>query len=422
MEHAYLFIGLAAIGAFFMAFNNGANDVANAFASAVGSKAITMRMALFLAATVVFAGAIFLGGQVATKLVEGVVRPSEFDSGETYMVAMLAVLFSAGIFVLLSTLTGLPVSSSNAIVGAVTGVALVVAGPGAVNWAVYATIVTAWIASPFIAGFLAYLLFSAIRHGIIGRGGPGTLRRVAKWLPMWIALTLGGCVFGVLYWITADGDLALELWHLAVICFLLAIPSYFIIRKIISGWLATQTDDADGAENAFKNLQVFTSSYVAFGIGSNDVANSISPVFAIYVVASRGGIPESFTDVGGMPFWILALGGIGMAVGIAALGGRVMKTLGENITRLTNTRGFSVDFSVATTVIAASWAGIPVSTTQAATGAIVGVGFSKNQAEIDSGHGINWKKIMEIVAAWVVTPLISGIITVGLFYLLRMVL
>ena len=199
-------------------------------------------------------------------------------------------------------------------------------------------------------------------------------------------------------------------WHVAVIALIMFIPFYILFKRLIKAWLKKADDTPNGAQHAFKKLQIGTSCYVAFAIGSNDVANSISPVLAIYLVAKSGGIPDVFST--SMPVWILILGGAGMAAGISLLGKRVMKTLGERLTKINNARGFCIDFSVATSVVGASAMGIPVSTTHAATGAVVGSGLSQSR------NNVQFKMLGKIASGWLITIPFSAVITVIIYEIL----
>lgn len=503
LEHGLLFIILGSIGAFFMAFNNGANDIANAFASAVGSKALNIKLALLIASVVTFSGALLLGGQVATKLVSGLVPPTTFHNPSQYAIAMIAVLVSSGIFVLLSTLTALPVSSSQAIVGSLTGISILLAGWGSVNYPMIMVIILGWIISPLIAGLLSLIICFLLDKKLIGDGSlPGTIDRVKRWLPVIVSIVLCSGVYALFTLTTLKSSLGIDadigyvkgltsqqklhresveidgikynnfridyhIWEMekllnedrevsrkvfnqaaekiyedsrnlgkhlsqlqllvtgktpsliycnrlevAIFCLVLLVPVYLLFRRPIKLWLHDQEDSPEGAQRAFKSLQVGTSCYVAFAIGSNDVANSISPVLAIYLVVKAGGIPESFTC--SMPIWILIIGGAGMVTGISILGYRVMKTLGENLTRINNSRGFCIDFSVATTVVGASSLGLPVSTTHAATGAVVGSGLSQG------AKNVQFKVLGKIASGWLITIPASSLITVVVFKLMEM--
>jgi len=406
-EYGNLIILLASIGAFFMAFNNGANDVANAFASAVGSKAITMRFALIMASLVTFIGALALGGTVAAKLITGVVSPTEFPDPSTYIVAMIVVLLAAGTFVFISTLTGLPVSSSHSIVGSLIGVTVLVAGWDAVNWPLMTGIAASWVVSPFIAGGICYGVCTFIAKMIYRDGGQGTLNRVRIYMPWFVALIFVLALYFVLFQRVQIRIMTHTVLDEIIILVLIFGVAGWQMQKWIRHWLKEQQDNAEGAEKAFARLQVGTSCYVSFGIGANDVANSISPVFAIAIVLQMQQIPEEFGS--NLPYWILILGGIGMATGISLLGGRVIRTLGEGITKINNSRGFGIDLSVASTVVGASVLGIPVSTSHAATGAVIGSGLQSDP------KGVKFNTLGKIVIAWLVTVPAAALITMGYF-------
>ena len=496
MEHGIIYIVLAALAASFMAFNNGGNDIANAFASVVGSKALKMRTAIFIGSLVTFAGALILGGNVAVKLVSGLIPPTTFNNPQEYIIAMISVLMASGVFVFISTLTSLPVSSSHAIVGSLTGISIFIAGWETVQWDVLGMIALAWVLSPLIAAVLSLSLSRFIEGFVIG-SGPGTIKRVRFWLPIVVAVTIVGGIYA-LFTLTSlknsigiDADklfasksaverrdrqtdradriaygtqhiqilmdkmdcalqeeetpvnseklslmaddiertarkmsmtaknlssefsgyapaiFYLKRWHILSICLLLLVPIYFQCRAFIHRWLKACDDTPHGVQNAFKNLQIGSSCYVAFAIGSNDVANSISPVLAICMVVEANGIPESFDTA--MPLWILILGGLAMAAGISVLGHRVMKTLGEKITTISNASGFCVDFSVATTVVGASALGLPISTTHAATGAITGAGLSKG------ARNVHLAVLSKIILGWLITIPASVVLTIGIF-------
>ncbi|MGF1469816.1 MAG: inorganic phosphate transporter [Sandaracinaceae bacterium] len=416
----YLLLGLAALGALFMAFNNGANDVANSFASAVGAKAISMRQAVLIAGLMNLIGAVLIGGNVSAKLITGVLNPDQFldAAGEpdatTYLVAMFSVLVAAGTFVLLSTLTKLPVSSSHSIVGSLVGASVVAGGVNTVNWPVLTGIVVSWFVSPVLAGLLSLGLYTFIKRGILASSSQ-VMERVRYYLPFIIALTIAVFVLILMKGSVLAAYRPSGWWEMTLFMVIL-IPYGTLVSQGTLRTLTMQMQDSEeSAELVFRRLQVGTSSYVAFAHGANDVANAISPVFAVYLVVQSGGLPtEELVAATGVPLWILVLGGAGIALGIGTLGHRVIETLSEKITQIDNFKGFSVDFSAATTVVGASLLGLPVSSTHAATGAIVGTGLYE-------GKGIQWRVLGRIFAAWIVTVPVAGGFTVAVFFLLRLI-
>jgi len=408
MDHTIIFLALAAMGAFFMAFNNGANDVANSFASAVGSKAITVKQALLIASIMNLLGALLLGGHVAARLIEEVIHPEMFANPVDYVIAMVSVMAAAGSFVLFSSLTGMPVSSSHAIVASLTGVSIVVAGWASVNWLLIGVIVLSWVISPLLAGSLAWLMAWCIKRFVVSSGGSGTKKRVQQWVPILFALTVAVGLYALFKGTRLPHVVEAHMFEVLLLAFLGGFVVYFASQSVIEQWMRDEPDTVSSSEGVFRRLQVGTSSYVSFAHGSNDVANSITPVFAIYLVASRGGIPENLEGVG-IPFWILVLGGFGIAVGIITLGHRVMTTLGERITVMTNSKGFSVDFSVGTTVAIASLMGLPVSSTHAATGGIVGAGLTEGTRSIDV------RVFGRIIISWLITLPVAAAGTVLIY-------
>lgn len=414
MEYGYALLGLSALGAVFMAFNNGANDVANSFASAVGAKAISMKQAVLIAGLMNLIGAVLIGGNVSAQLITGVLNPNEFGSINAYVVAMFSVLLAAGSFVLVSTLTSVPVSSSHAIVGSLIGASLVAGGPDTVNWALLTGIVASWFVSPLLAGALAFALYTFIERGILGTD-EDVMERVRYYLPFIISVTLAVFILILLKGSVLSAYKPGSLWEYGLFLGVLIPYGTLVSQGLLRSMTLKMKSNRESAELIFRRLQVGTSSYVAFAHGANDVANAISPVFAVYLVVQSGALPTpELVASTGVPLWILVLGGGGIALGIGVLGHRVIKTLSEKITKLDNFKGFSVDFSAATTVVGASLLGLPVSSTHAATGAIVGTG-------VRDGNGFDFKVLGRIVAAWIVTVPVAGLFTVGIYFVLSAV-
>lgn len=398
-----------------MAFNNGANDVANAFASAVGSKAITIKQALIIAAVLNLVGAVLLGSQVAKTLIESVLSENLSINPEQYVLGMIASLLASGIFVLLSTLTGMPVSSTHAIVGSFAGVGIVIEGFSAVNWGLFGIIGLFWIISPLIAGALSWGTLRYIRKQIYKKAKKGKLiKSFINKVPIFVAATVALLVFSIIKLSVFAKSIALNPVQSWGITLLGCLITYWITRAILVKWLSHANEDQGEAEaeKSFRKLQVGASCYVAFAHGSNDVSNSISPVIAIFLVMATGQVPVSGVPLPPVPLWILLLGGVGMAVGIALLGHKVMATLGTKLTLMNNSKGFSVDFATATTVVLASILAMPVSSTHAATGAVVGVALDKGR------HGLNLGILIKIFSAWVITVPAAAILTILIYWLL----
>ncbi|WP_243545092.1 inorganic phosphate transporter [Pseudodesulfovibrio tunisiensis] len=402
-----LFFYMSLFAGFLMAFNLGANDVANSMASAVGAKAITVRQAVFIAGTLNFAGAVFLGSHVTATVSKGIINPAAIADPKLIMVGMFAALLAAGTWVLIATLTSLPVSSTHSIVGAIMGFGLVAGGPDVVNWLKMGGIVMSWIISPFFAATIGFLVFSHIRKYILFKRQ--FLRQVRFWAPFWIALTLALISLSFLYKTPAGKGLNLHWTVSLMIAAGLSGAAFVAARMVVTRMIANVEQGAEGVEQVFRKMQVGTSCYVALSQGANDVANAIGPVAAIYLIAKEH-VLLAKADV---PLSMLVLGGVGIAVGIAALGHRVMGTVGEKITTLTNTRGFAVDFGAASTVLLASNMGLPVSTTHAAVGAVAGVGLARGFKAVD------FRVLGRIVMYWVATVPIAALTSIVFFVLLK---
>ncbi|MBN2140416.1 MAG: inorganic phosphate transporter [Desulfovibrionaceae bacterium] len=402
-----LFFYLSIGAGFLMAFNLGANDVANSMASAVGARAISVRQAVLIASVLNFVGAVFLGSHVTATISKGIIQADKIGDPALMMVGMFSALLAAALWVLVATLTALPVSSTHSIVGSIMGVGIVAGGFGAVNWWVMGGIVLSWIISPFFAAAIAYMIFSHIRRTILFMRD--FIHQARKWAPVWISLTVALVLFSFAYKTPFGKSLGLP-WHLmGLVVAALVFLSWALARLVMRRAVLDQEQGAEAVEGVFRKMQVGTSCYVALSQGANDVANAIGPVAAIYLIAKEH-VLAARAEV---PMFILILGGIGIAIGICLLGHKVMATVGEKITTLNNTRGFSVDFGAASTVLVASNLGLPVSTTHAAVGAVVGVGLARGFGAVD--FRVLWK----IVAYWVLTVPIAAFTSIFIFVFLK---
>ncbi|MDR1890915.1 MAG: inorganic phosphate transporter [Puniceicoccales bacterium] len=402
---------LAAIGAIFVAFNNGANDVANAFASAVGSKALKIKHALLIAAVLNFFGAILLGSNVSKTLVDGVVNISHFNDVNAYVAGMLACMIAAGSFIFVSTRTGLPVSSTHAIVGGMIGIATTLGGLGAVKWKLFSLLTISWICTPFLAAACSLITIKLIKLTIYRGESSKVMQRACNWIPLFASVVTIAIIIAIM---RGSGACKNSLCpHKAFWILLLVFPvSYVIFRTITKRLILKFKDREFGVEHVFRRFQAGTSCLIGFAVGSNDVANSITPVVAIYFVAKLGMLPDSFANYS-IPIWMLAVGGLGMSMGVLSLGHKVIDTMGHSITLLSNSKGFSVDFSTATTIILASVFGMPVSSTHAATGAVIGVGLEKGL------KGLNLRLLFTIFVTWLLTVPISALFTILVYFILR---
>ncbi|BDQ37527.1 phosphate permease [Pseudodesulfovibrio nedwellii] len=402
-----LFLYLSLGAGFLMAFNLGANDVANSMASAVGARAITVKQAVFIAGTLNFVGAVFLGSHVTATISKGIINPEVITDPKIIMIGMFAALLAAGIWVLVATLTSLPVSSTHSIVGAIMGFGLVAGGPDVVNWLKMGGIVLSWIISPFLAAGIAYFIFSHIRKYILYKRK--FIEQAKFWAPIWIAVTLSMISLSFLYKTPAGKSLHLHWAQSLAIAVGLSFLAWFLGKLLVSRIVINEEEGAEGVERIFRKMQVGTSCYVALSQGANDVANAIGPVAAIYLIAKE----HVLLSKAEVPWPMLVLGGCGIAIGIAVLGHKVMATVGTKITTLTNTRGFAVDVGAASTVLVASNLGLPVSTTHAAVGGVVGVGLARGF------HAVDFRVLFRIVAYWIATVPIAALTSIVIFVLLK---
>ncbi|NCC26520.1 MAG: inorganic phosphate transporter, partial [Deltaproteobacteria bacterium] len=331
-----LFFYLSLGAGFLMAFNLGANDVANSMASAVGAKAISVRQAVLIAGILNFVGAVFLGSHVTATISKGIIDPSQISDPKLLMIGMFAALLSASLWVMVATLTALPVSSTHSIVGSIMGFGLVAGGPSVVNWLKMGGIVMSWIISPFFAATIAYLIFTHIRRTILFRRD--FIRQAIRWGPIWMSLTMALISLSFVYKTPIGKELQLGHAMSLSLTLALSLGVWAIGRRWAKRLQITQEMGAEGVELVFRKLQVGTSCYVALSQGANDVANAIGPVAAIYLISKE----HILLAKAPVPMEILVLGGLGIAIGIAVLGHKVMATVGDKITALTNTRGFAV--------------------------------------------------------------------------------
>ncbi|TVR00166.1 MAG: anion permease [Desulfovibrionales bacterium] len=407
MDIVTIVLILAVAGGLLMAFSIGANDAANAMASSVGSRAITVKQAVVIASTLAFAGAVFLGANVAATISRGIINPEMIPDQNLLMLGMLSALLSAGLWVLLATFFGFPVSTTHSIVGSILGFGFVAGGPEVVRWGTMFGIVLSWIISPFFGALLAYLVFSQIRKKVLS--ARDFVRNAKLWAPFWLAMTVVLVMVSFLLKMPMGRALGLNIYSTVAIVGAVAVVVWGIGYLVVGRLLYGVEQGPETMEELFRRMQIGMACYMALSLGANDVANAIGPVAAIWVIAQTGGL----TATAEVPIWLLLFGGVGIAVGVMVLGKRVMSTVGERITLLTNTRGFSVGFGSATTVLMASNLGMPVSTTHATVGGVVGVGLARGFAAVD------FRVLGKIVMYWLLTVPIAAFTSIVIFQILR---
>jgi PiT family inorganic phosphate transporter len=403
---------------FYMAWNIGSNDLANAMASAVGAKAINLKTAIIFGGILAFVGAVFVGSNVTETIRKGIVDPSEIKNTTYIMYGAIAALLGASFWVTIATWKELPISTTHSIVGGMMGFGIVAGGVGIINWWKVGSVVASWGISPIIGGVLSYFIFKAIFRFILNKSDP---EKAAKNVgPVFIGATFF-IIASSLFLKTPAGDrIGWSIEQFLLLALLIGFISALIGRGLIliffknhvSKKKPTEEEMYQKVEEVFRRLQIMTSCYVAFALGANDVANAIGPMAAAWSIETGGGVSAEVA----VPYYLLILGGVGIAVGMATWGYRVIKTIGSKITVLNNTRGFSIDFGAATSVLLASKLGMPVSTTHAVVGAVIGVGLARGLEAVDL------RIIKKIVVSWVVTVPIAAATTAGIFLFLTTLL
>jgi len=385
---------IAIFAGLYMAWNIGANDVANSMSTAVGSKAITLRQALIIASILNFLGAVLVGKHV-TDTIQNKIVDVAIIADHDLMLGFMAALLSAGIFVTLSTWKELPVSTTHAVIGGIIGFGFIEGGMGMVKWGTVENIAASWVISPIAGGILAFIMFKIIAATIFSSREPGRMAKNTG--PIFITLTLFIIMLSV-FMKTRLGAMMGNFTIMEFVAISLAIASlggvvgFFLLKKV-------RGKGYDLVENLFRRLQVMTSCYIAFSHGANDVANAVAPVVVVLVLAWK--------QIDAM--YLLAIGGMGIAVGILTWGYKVIKTVGGKITALTNTRGFSIDFSAATVVLVASKLGLPISTTHTVVGAVIGVGLARGLDAVDLSV------IKKIVYSWLLTLPASAALSILIY-------
>ena len=411
--HGTVLIVLAVIFGLYMTWGIGANDVANVMGTSVGSGAITVTTAIVIAGIFEFAGAAIAGANVTKTIRKGIIDPSSIvDNPEILVFGMLASLLAAGVWLMFASTRGWPVSTTHSIVGAVVGFAIAGIGIEAVQWGKIAQIVASWLISPLLGGTLAFILMASIRRLILDTDNP--FLSAKKWGPAYVFLV--GFVISLVTIFKGLKHLDLELSgpmsFLVAGLFGLATAAigWAMIRRIKVDETADKAYHFASVEKVFVPMMLFTACGMAFAHGSNDVANGVGPLAAVYgIVKSGGEVAQTST----LPLWILLLGGFGIVLGLATFGYRVMRTIGTKITELTPTRGFCATMAAAAVVVLASRTGMPVSTTHIAVGAVVGVGLARGIGALDL------RVIGGIVVSWIVTLPIGGILAALFFFTLK---
>lgn len=462
---------LLLVAGFYMAWNIGANDVSNAMGTSVGSGALTLRKAVIIAGILEFCGAFFLGSHVSQTVQKGLVNPDVFAQDPTILLyGMLSALIATALWLQTASYFGWPVSTTHAIIGAILGFGVIVGGVHAVEWPEVGNIALSWVISPLLSGVIAFALFTIVQKVILFAYYP--IDATKRAIPIFTALLfltfflnfltkgIGGvnihitptmtvvisCVIAVIAFIGSklfvhskrfafDGEspppnliqhvysLNKALKHLQRVKLATQGERREEVASILrdlrgvtdqvrheSGFYV-KSNEFQIVEKMFASLQILSAMYIAFAHGANDVANAIGPVAASLEILRSGALQASSQ----VPSWLLALGGVGIVIGLATWGWRVMETIGKKITELTPTRGFCAEFGAASTILLASRLGLPISTTHCIVGAVLGVGTARGIS------ALNLRTVREIVLSWIITIPSSAIVCILLFYLLRLI-
>ncbi|MBW2279654.1 MAG: inorganic phosphate transporter [Deltaproteobacteria bacterium] len=391
-----------------MAYAIGANDVANAMGTSVGSRSMTLVQAVIVAAIFEFLGAWLVGGHVTRTIRGGILDPVVTAASlETLKLGMLAALTSAGTWLIIASRLGWPVSTTHSIVGAIAGFGIVAFGPEAVEGAKLLRIVSSWLISPLISGTIAFLIIVQIRRSILNHEDP--IARMRRWAPAYgFAVVLA---IGLITLLKGLKNLHLDFSLPAAIALSCGLGlvgaalTRFFVNRIRVDPEAERDFHFATVERMFGRLQILSACAIAFAHGSNDVANAIAPVAAI--LSAESGVLEATAPV---PPWLLLLGGAGIVVGLSTLGYRVMATIGERITELTPSRGYAATFAAAITIGVASRMGLPISTTHTLVGAVLGVGLARGIGALD------YRVVGTIAVSWIVTIPVGGALAVFFYY------
>lgn len=405
-----LFLAIAALIGAYMAMNIGANDVANNVGPAVGSRAMTMTTAIIIAAIFEASGALIAGGEVVNTIKKGIIDIDAFGENADYFIwAMMAALLAAALWLNFATMMGAPVSTTHSIVGGVMGAGIAAAGFGIVDWGTMGKIAASWVISPVLGGIIAALFLYSIKKSIVFKNDK--IKAAKTYVPIFVAimswafvtyLTLKGLkkiwpqVVEVLNYIPL---VSIEMSDKPTLLVALtmggvfAIVVYFLVKNNIKNNTTTLENNRASVNTLFTIPLIFAAALLSFAHGANDVANAIGPLAAIHDAIINGGI-SSKTSI---PIWIMAVGALGIAIGLALYGPKLIKTVGAEITQLDQIRAFSIAMAASITVIIASQLGLPVSSTHITIGGVFGVGFLREWLHIKDNENNIIEKDKEII-------------------------
>jgi len=393
---------------FYMAWNIGANDVANSMAPVVGAKAVTIRQAIFIAVILNVIGAVFIGSHVTNTIRKGIVSTDILTDPHLVLIGALSAMLAASLWVNFATWKSLPVSTTHSIVGAMIGFGIIAGGFSVINWIKLAAVVTSWIISPLFSLAISYFLFKIILKLILSK--KNAFIWALKLSPFFIGSTVFIVVLSFLFKTPLGKNLSIKAPSALMLAFIIAFIFGFAGMKVLKRFV--KESNPNGAEEIFRFIQIGTACYVSLAQGANDVANAIGPLAVIYFLVKTGSVGATVP----VPVFLLIFGGIGIACGISMAGHRVMETMGNKITALSNTRGFAINFATATTVLLASKMGLPVSTTHAAVGGVMGIGLARGV------EAVNFSIVYKIMLYWILTVPATAVTSMVIFKILQFIL
>jgi inorganic phosphate transporter, PiT family len=432
-EYSLILVVSAVFGGY-MALNIGANDVANNVAPAVGSKALTVAGALIIAGIFEAAGAFIAGGSVVKTISKGIIDPSMLLNEQVFIYLMLSALLAGAIWINLATYFGAPVSTTHSIVGAVMGAGIAAAGMGVVNWPMMGTIAASWVISPALGGAIAAVVYWAILRLVIDQ--PDRMAAARRWVPVFIGIMTAAFAM-YLAMKGLKNVIAIEPLHVALLGVAVLILSPMVIRPAIIRQSKKLSNSKRDINKLFTYPLIASAALLSFAHGANDVANAVGPLAAIVGMLEHSGEGIGAAKIG-IPHWVMVVGALGISLGLLLFGGKIVNTVGQSITKLTQVRAYCVALSAAVTVIIATGFGLPVSSTHIAVGSIFGVGLFREWRDLhirrkrrkaskkEYEHQMIKRKLvrrrhlLSIMAAWVITvpcsSLLSALIYVGLYY------
>ena len=416
-EYGMILLGLGCLFGFFMAWGVGANDVANAMGTSVGSRALNIKQAILIAIILEFAGAYLAGGSVTDTIRKGIIDPNVpflVEHPHLLVFGMMAALLAAGTWLLVATHYGWPVSTTHSIVGAIVGFAAVGISPDVVSWSKVSSIVASWVVSPLMSGTLSFFIFMSVQRLILDTDNP--FQNAKRYVPLYMFLV--GFIMSMVTLVKGLRHIGLPLDDLESIVIalfigvLVMLAGKVALSRIHEDVQADQAFHFSSVEKVFGVMMIFTACSMAFAHGSNDVANAVGPLAAVASIIQSGG---EISGQSGMPSWVLLLGACGIVVGLATYGYRVMATIGTHITELTPSRGFAAELAAASTVVLASGTGMPISTTHTLVGGVLGVGLAR-------GIGaLNLRVISTIFMSWLITLPAGAVLAIVYYHILNLI-